>query len=359
MPNRTNISFVVPAYNVAAYIDECLQSIIATCIPGDQILLVDDGSTDGTGLKCRHWAATHASLITLTQQANQGLSQARNNGLAQATCNHVLFMDSDDVVIASGVQAARSVLAMYDPDILVMDFCWWHPEKAAAYRRSPRCTHSAGTLCTDRNVFNLATFQDLRLSACSRIFKRDLLLQLAPSVFPPGDAYEEIATVPRLTLRASSLYYLNEILFNYRVRDGSITQSKTPKHCYDLSRALTKAVQEVKELGMDDTVEIAANSAAATLCITAIRDCGLVSNSPPQLYEKTLKQGLSALTLPIKTIAAALQTSENRSGKKTATHLLLSSRWQRLYIVSRKVAHKFKRMRRWMPSRPITRKSDA
>lgn len=346
MSTRSTISFVVPAYNVASYLDECLDSVVKSSQPGDQIVLVDDGSTDETADRCRQWAVDHPTLITLIEQGNQGLSAARNTGLRFATRPYVLFMDSDDVVKPEAVAKARPVLDKHEPDILVMDFCWWYPERTQPFNRSPMCSHSLRSPDLDRNAFCLQTFKDNRLSACSRIFRRDLLAQLAPDVFPPGDAYEEIATVPRLTLRARSLYYLDEVLFDYRVRPGSITQSKTAKHCLDLSKALGKAVHEVRPLGLDQRVELAANMAAAKLCIAAIRDCGLVPDRPPALYERTLAQGLATLTLSIESVAHALRGSPHPADRKAAGHLLMSKRFPCLFIALRKMVYGLKRNKR-------------
>ncbi|MEJ5897639.1 glycosyltransferase family 2 protein [Aquabacterium sp. G14] len=343
MHARPSISFVVPAYNVASYLDECLSSIVTASQVGDQLILINDGSTDQTGALCRQWAALHPRLITLLEQHNLGLSVARNNGLQLSTCPYVLFMDSDDVVQTAALTRARGILASQAPDILVMDFCWWHPERHQPFNRAPACSHPARTYQSHREAFCIQTFLDNRLSACSRIFKRDLLAQLAPDVFPPGDAYEEIATVPRLTLRAQSLYYLNEVLFYYRIRPGSITQTKKAKQCLDLSKAMTTTVHEVRSLGLSDEVEMAANMAAANLMVSAIRDCGLVIDDKTKLYERVLEQGMATLSLPVPKIVAALKHRNHATDRKTAKHLQVAQRFPKFFLASRRWVYNIKR----------------
>lgn len=343
MSTRSAISFIVPAYNVSKYLNACVGSLVAASQEGDEIIVVNDGSTDTTGELCQQWAKQHPCLIKVIEQHNQGLSAARNNALQLATCPYVLFMDSDDVVLPGCVQRARPILELDAPDITVMDFFWWIPERDNEHNRSPSCSHPANRLTLDRNAFSKEIFSDMLLSACSRIFKRELLEQLGPQVFPIGQAYEEVATVPRLTLRAKSLFYLNEPLFDYRVRPGSITQSKTAKHCLDLSKALTVAIKEIRPLGLSHAVELAANMAAAKLLMTATRDCGLVLKRPASLYQDTLRLGYAALSLPVEEVGAALKKSPDKTDRRTAGHLHLSSKAPGLFIAMRKIVYWLKR----------------
>lgn len=339
------ISFIVPAYNVHRYLDACVQSLVEASQEGDEIIIVNDGSTDATGQLCEKWAKQHPRLIKMIDQHNQGLSAARNNALQLATCAYVLFMDSDDVIIPSCVQRARSILQSDAPDITVMDFFWWIPERQDERNRSPICSHPINSLALDRDAFNIETFSDVLLSACSRIFKHTLLKQLGPQVFPIGQAYEEIATVPRLTLRAKSIYYLNEALFDYRIRPGSITQSKTAKHCLDLSKALTVAIGEIRSQGLSPEVELSANMTSAKLLMTAIRDGGLVSNRPKSLYQDILEFGYKSFSLPAEIIESALRTSPDRANQRTARHLHFSRKIPSLFIASRKMVYWLKRRR--------------
>lgn len=89
------ISVIVPIYNVAPYLDRCIQSIIAQTYKDIEIILVDDGSTDISGKLCDDWM-TKDSRIKVVHKANGGLSDARNAGLKVATGSFVVFWDSDD-----------------------------------------------------------------------------------------------------------------------------------------------------------------------------------------------------------------------------------------------------------------------
>lgn len=91
------ISIIVPAYNVEAYLTSCIGSILGSTYQDFEVILVDDGSTDGTGCICDEWAAKDDRIIVIHQE-NTGISGARNNGLSQARGNFIAFVDSDDLV---------------------------------------------------------------------------------------------------------------------------------------------------------------------------------------------------------------------------------------------------------------------
>jgi len=92
-----SISVIIPVYNAEDTLERCLDSILQQTVPGLEIILVDDGSPDGSGTICDAYAARHA-CIHATHQANQGVSAARNAGLALASGNYVTFIDPDDYV---------------------------------------------------------------------------------------------------------------------------------------------------------------------------------------------------------------------------------------------------------------------
>lgn len=89
------VSVVVPVYNVEAWVDECVQSILGQSYDNLQVILVDDGSTDASGAKCDDWRAIDPRIEVL-HTANGGLSAARNNGIELVKGDYVVFVDSDD-----------------------------------------------------------------------------------------------------------------------------------------------------------------------------------------------------------------------------------------------------------------------
>ena len=95
---QKKISVIVPAYNMEKYIERCLDSLIGQTYHNLEIIVVDDGSNDQTGILCDRYAKKDPRILVVHQE-NQGVSQARNVGLSRATGDYIGFMDSDEMCI--------------------------------------------------------------------------------------------------------------------------------------------------------------------------------------------------------------------------------------------------------------------
>ena len=95
--SNPTISIIVPVYNTEQYLPKCLDSIAAQTFTDFEVLMIDDGSTDGSGEICDRYSQSDSRFIVI-HQSNQGVSASRNNGLKQARGNYIAFVDSDDYV---------------------------------------------------------------------------------------------------------------------------------------------------------------------------------------------------------------------------------------------------------------------
>lgn len=114
------ISIIVPAYNVEAYLDECMESIIGQSYANIEVILVDDGSTDATPQLCDAWASKD-KRIHVIHTDNHGLSAARNRGFANATGEWIWFVDSDDYIVHDAVEKVSAVVDGQDCDLVAID----------------------------------------------------------------------------------------------------------------------------------------------------------------------------------------------------------------------------------------------
>ena len=101
---RPRLSVVVPVYNVESYLAACLDSILAQTFTDLEVLLVDDGSTDGSTAIAEQYAERHTN-ISMIQQANAGLAAARNTGVKHISGELLAFVDSDDTIPPPCIQA--------------------------------------------------------------------------------------------------------------------------------------------------------------------------------------------------------------------------------------------------------------
>lgn len=91
------VSIVVPVYNVIQYLDVCMKSILNQTYQRIEVILVDDGSTDGSEQKCDYYARIDDRVVAIHKK-NGGLSDARNKGIALAKGTYIMFVDSDDII---------------------------------------------------------------------------------------------------------------------------------------------------------------------------------------------------------------------------------------------------------------------
>ena len=96
--NKVKITIIVPVYNAEEYLDRCMNSILDQEFSSYEVILVDDGSTDASGLICDRYSGTDPRFITVHQK-NSGVSAARNAGLNLAQGEYVMFLDSDDALL--------------------------------------------------------------------------------------------------------------------------------------------------------------------------------------------------------------------------------------------------------------------
>jgi len=216
------ISIVVPAYNVAEYLEECMESLLGQTYRRLEILLVDDGSTDDTGRLCDAYAQADPR-VKVIHKPNGGLSDARNAGMEQASGDYIGFTDPDDTVetdmferllqmcVTNGTAMARARFDTFGEPFGM-------PLVPASGKE---------TVLTGNNFLsNIITYNEKFPSSYSvwtGLYERKITDGI---VFPKGKHYEDIGFTTKTALRAGRVAYLNGFLYHYRVRSGSISHQK-------------------------------------------------------------------------------------------------------------------------------------
>lgn len=144
-------SIIIPVYQAAKYLDRLVCSVLAQTYSDYELILVDDGSTDGSGALCDRYSATYENIMTLHQK-NGGVSSARNAGIKASTGDYLVFFDADDFVEADYLRSAADVLKTHDPDLVVYGYYRDTPKKSVPI--IPKCTGlfsvqaCAGDICS-------------------------------------------------------------------------------------------------------------------------------------------------------------------------------------------------------------------
>ena len=112
------ISFVIPVYNVAPYLSQCLDSVLAQTLHDIEVICVNDGATDESGNILQYYAQKDERIYIINQR-NQGISSARNTGLKAVNTDYVMFVDSDDYIAADMAEKLYRMMLEEKPDVVV------------------------------------------------------------------------------------------------------------------------------------------------------------------------------------------------------------------------------------------------
>ena len=118
---KVSLSIIIPAYNVAGYIEVCLDSILAQTFADFEVIIVDDGSSDATGEITDRYAYMD-SRIKVIHQRNAGVSAARNTGIAAAHGEYFLFFDGDDFIEPYACEEIYNAICDKDADVLIYGY---------------------------------------------------------------------------------------------------------------------------------------------------------------------------------------------------------------------------------------------
>ena len=215
------VSVVVPVYDVRDYLAHCLESLLAQRGVELDVVVVDDGSTDGSGEVADHYAAEE-SRVRVVHTANHGLGAARNEGIRHARGDYLGFADSDDVVPPGAYDAMLRTLERSGSDFVTGSIAWWRRNDLREppwMRRLHRPARTGVTAAEHPEVLG-------DVFAWNKLFRRSFWDATALS-WPEGIRYEDQPTTTRAYL-SGRFDVLSEIVYHWRIRDdgSSITQQR-------------------------------------------------------------------------------------------------------------------------------------
>lgn len=219
------VSIIVPVYNVEQYICSCLESIINQKFSDIEIILVDDGSKDRSGIICDEYARKDAR-IKVIHKKNGGLSDARNVGLKVATSEFIGFIDSDDQIDLDFYQKLYMAIKKDNSDIAVASIQHFSGEKLLYLRAVDECK----SLSKYDAMKELLISQRISNSVCNKLFSRKLFEGI---LFPVGKLYEDEYVTYKVFDKARNVSILNNTCYYYRYNIESITHAKFTEREFD------------------------------------------------------------------------------------------------------------------------------
>ncbi|MDE6208312.1 MAG: glycosyltransferase [Lachnospiraceae bacterium] len=241
------ISVIIPVYNVYRYLGICIDSILNQTYDKLEIILVDDGSTDGSGELCDEYADKDSRVIVIHQK-NGGISSARNSGLDIASGEFITFVDSDDylenhtyetlhnLIIDTGADMAYGNIQLVDEDnkLIEKQHIDFEGETAIVYEREfweYCCTTSGATV------------------VWSKVYKRKIWENIR---YPLGKIHEDEAMTSFILRQCNYIACTQKICYNYRMRTNSTMHTKFRIGNLDKSEFYAKRINYFINKGFEE-----------------------------------------------------------------------------------------------------------
>ncbi len=214
------ISVIIPVYNTAADLRRCVESVLAQTFPPYEVILVDDGSTDGSGAICDDLAQMYEGCVRAIHQPNAGSGSARNRGIEAAQGKYLSFIDSDDYIDADMYECLLQNLRENHADMSICEMILEKPDGEAWSR-------VAGdfTLCwnTKEALIELNSYRYFHTSFCNALFDRRVIGEMR---FPEGTRCEDYLLLYRVVAQCEKVVYTSKPMYHYVQRENSNSRTK-------------------------------------------------------------------------------------------------------------------------------------
>ena len=243
---ETQVSIIIPVYNVENYLRSCLDSVLSQTYKDFEVLMVNDGSTDGSGAICQDFVERD-SRFHYFEKENGGLSDARNYGLDRAKGHYITFLDSDDFLFEDYLENLYYASRLSDSDITIGGYCRFGDSNFYFYN-----DHFKSDSLVAFKDFQAIQYLDSMLdvtfltfsTAWGKLFKRELFSELR---FPYGKYAEDQFLIWKLYMKADKIYVFNGASYVYRMNPSGLSNIFTLKHL-DYIDAIEERIKETKDI---------------------------------------------------------------------------------------------------------------
>lgn len=217
------VSVIIPVYNVEKYLPRCIKSVLDQTYQDLEVILVDDGTKDNSGIMCDEYA-TKDNRISVIHKENGGLSSARNSGIEIATGDAVFFLDSDDYLSTECIEKMVCLMEENDADISIIQM------KYIPENQNDECAEKEienVVVMNSEKAIEESLYQ--RLYTCcapAKLYKKSAVGGIR---FPVGRISEDLATCHLFLNNSERIVYSNYYGYYYRQHESSIMHVFNPK----------------------------------------------------------------------------------------------------------------------------------
>lgn len=244
---KEKITVIVTVYNIRDYLPKAVDSILAQTYQNLEILLVDDGSTDGSGEICDAYAQKDPR-VRVIHQPNGGAYSARNTGLSEAAGDYITYVDGDDWIDPGMYETLLSALKEQDADLAVCRYRWVYADRTVDLSTSMTAVLEGQELLA--KYLEEDEKWQIQTAVWNKLFKRSILGELR---FPKS-IYEDMYFTIRLLNQSRRSVYLDQAFYNYVCDRGSSTTNLgiQEKTFTDLIPNFYERSAWLREIGRED-----------------------------------------------------------------------------------------------------------
>ena len=230
--NSPKVSIIIPVYNVKPYVAEALDSVINQTYKNLEIIVIDDGSNDGSEKICDEYAKKD-NRIKLIHQENRGLSAARNTGLDNMSGEYVAFLDSDDVFELEAIEKSLQAMLYNNVDCVVFKRIDCKTKRNGKLKQLSKDTivpKMSEGIYSRQEALRLIANRKINFAVWNKLYKSYIWKNLR---FPDGIVYEDVYLILQIIDKTKNIYMFDDILIKHRIREGSIVLTPSFKNIKD------------------------------------------------------------------------------------------------------------------------------
>ena len=241
MLSEKTISVIIPVYNMEAHLARCVDSVLSQSYRALDVILVDDGSRDGSGSICDGYAAQD-SRVRVIHKENGGLSSARNAGLSAARGSYLSFVDSDDWLEPDTYRDMMCLIQETGAEIVCAGR--YDADSETGEKSIGLCPQKREVISGQELARRIFLWDNADSSACDKLYRRALFDGIQ---FPPGMICEDVAVTYRLCLRAERAALLPRPVYNYFHRPESISTATVSERNFHFAQHTKQILADIEQ----------------------------------------------------------------------------------------------------------------
>lgn len=235
------VSVIIPVYNVEQYLARCVDSILCQTYSKLEILLVDDGSPDGSGAICDAYAAKDAR-VRVIHKPNGGLSSARNAGIDASHGDYLSFIDSDDWIHPDTYRHLLDLMERMDASIACMGNL--DVSERTGKITPALCPQKEECITGEELVRRMFRWQGIDCAACDKVFRAELFADIR---FPMNVVAEDTAIMYQVALKAPRAAMCDQPFYYYYHRYSSISYNAVSPKSFHYSQHTQKILAHIEK----------------------------------------------------------------------------------------------------------------